>query len=608
MCGIAGNINFNNQNDPSIIKVMTNTMAHRGPDADGFYSDNYISLGHRRLSIIDLSEQANQPIYSTCGNYAIIFNGEIYNYAEVKNSLTTYQFATNSDTEVVLAAYITYGAKSLELLKGMFAYAIYNKQTNEVFIARDRLGVKPVYYYKDDTCFLFASELRAILATKIVPPKVNKLALQYYLVLQSVYAPHTIIQNIVQLEAGHYIIINENKVEIKQYWDIKNPQQKFEINSKADAQSNVLHLMQQSVARRLVADVPVAAFLSGGIDSSAIVGLMAQVTEAPQTFNIAFNEADYDESTYAEIIATKFKTKHHKILLSPQTFLDELINALNAMDTPSGDGINSYVVAKEIVKNNIKVAMSGVGGDELFAGYPSFKQWYSMYHKQWIWKSPMALRKLVANLLPNNSKYSRVAKLLQQKQLDINTFYPLIRQVYDANTVHKLLQQHTVNQNIKLNLTANNFPSLSQFSIAELLGYTQNTLLKDTDQFSMAVSLEVREPFFDHDLIEYVLQIPDAIKLPTYPKQLLVESLGDLLPPEIVHRKKKGFTFPWEHWMRNELKAFCHKLITDLNNRDFIENGIPLQLWNNFLQNKDVKWSQIWVLVVLEYWLQKNVD
>ena len=608
MCGIAGNINFNNQNDPSIIKVMTNTMAHRGPDADGFYSDNYISLGHRRLSIIDLSEQANQPIYSTCGNYAIIFNGEIYNYAEVKSTLTTYQFATNSDTEVVLAAYITYGAKSLELLKGMFAYAIYNKQTNEVFIARDRLGVKPVYYYKDDTCFLFASELRAILATKIVPPKVNKLALQYYLALQSVYAPHTIIQNIVQLEAGYYIIINENKVEIKQYWDIKNPQQKFEINSKADAQSNVLHLMQQSVARRLVADVPVAAFLSGGIDSSAIVGLMAQVTDAPQTFNIAFNEADYDESTYAEIIATKFKTKHHKILLSPQTFLDELNNALNAMDTPSGDGINSYVVAKEIVKNNIKVAMSGVGGDELFAGYPSFKQWYSMYHKQWIWKSPMALRKLVANLLPNNSKYSRVAKLLQQKQLDINTFYPLIRQVYDANTVHKLLQQHTINQNIELNLTANNFPSLSQFSIAELLGYTQNTLLKDTDQFSMAVSLEVREPFFDHDLIEYVLQIPDAIKLPTYPKQLLVESLGNLLPPEIVHRKKKGFTFPWEHWMRNELKAFCHKLITDLNNRDFIENGIPLQLWNNFLQNKDVKWSQIWVLVVLEYWLQKNVD
>jgi asparagine synthase (glutamine-hydrolysing) len=608
MCGIAGIYNLKNKsNNEQLVLKMTNAMAHRGPDADGFYNDENISLGHRRLSIIDLSENANQPLYDTTNNYVIIFNGEIYNYKEVKAQLKSYNFKTNSDTEVVLAGFITWGEKVLEYLKGMFAFAIYNKTTNDLFIARDRLGVKPIYYYKDDNHFIFASELRAILASTVVPKNINHDALFGFLSTQSFAVPNTIIQNVIQLEAGCSISIENNILQKNKYWDITKPKQEFNITDATIAKKEINRLLLQSVERRLVADVPVAAFLSGGIDSSAIVGLMAQIKEAPETFNIAFNEEEYDESFFAEIIAKKFNTKHHKILLKPEIFLDELTNALDAMDIPSGDGINSYVVSKEIVKNNIKVAMSGVGGDELFAGYPSFMQWYSLHQKQWIWKIPKSIRNIGGMLIPNNNKTERIKNLLNKDNVTIENFYPLVREIISPKHIDKLLKN-------KNNVTSNalqsnsNFPILSQFSIAELTGYTHNTLLKDTDQFSMAVSLEVREPFFDHDLIEYLLQVPDNLKFPNYPKQLLVESLGDLLPNEIVHRKKKGFTFPWEHWMKNELKNFCESNIKSLAKRAFMQEENTVKLWKNFLKKEGTRWSEVWLLVVLEYWLQKNID
>ncbi len=610
MCGLAGIYNFKTkQNNEALVLQMTNAMAHRGPDADGFYSDETIALGHRRLSIIDLSANSNQPLYDNTNNYAIVFNGEIYNYQEVKSKIKNYDFKTNGDTEVVLAGYILWGAKVLDYLTGMFAFAIYNKQTKQVFIARDRLGVKPIYYYKDDSNFIFASELRAILATNLVPQQVNTNALKGYFATQSFAVPNTIISGVMQLEAGTSLTINSSDIHKQQYWDITKPKSKVEIGNEAEVKKRVFDLMYQSVERRLVADVPVAAFLSGGIDSSAIVGLMAQIKNAPQTFNIAFNETDYDESTYAEIVAKKFNTKHHKILLQPQSFLHELTNALQAMDIPSGDGVNSYVVSKEIVKNNIKVAMTGAGGDELFAGYPSFKQWLSINQKKWIWNLPKPLRNIGASLLPSNNKTERIKNLLKKDKLTIGNFYPLVREVISSINIAQLLQNTTNEQNeISNDLYAQKFPLLSQFTIAELNGYTQNTLLKDTDQFSMAVSLEVREPFFDHELIEYVLQIPDALKYPTYPKKLLVESLGNMLPNEIVHRKKKGFTFPWEHWMRNELKDFCNNLMISLANREFMQSQNTINMWNNFLLNKGTRWSEIWVLVVLEFWLQTNID
>jgi asparagine synthase (glutamine-hydrolysing) len=607
MCGIAGIYSFKNNNTFSLIEKMTNAMAHRGPDADGFYSDDTVSLGHRRLSIIDLSSKANQPLYDTTGDNLIIFNGEIYNYKEVKTKISHYPFKTNGDTEVVLAAYLEWGSDALTHLKGMFAFAIYNKASQNLFIARDRLGVKPVYYYHDADYFIFASELRAILATGLVDKKIDLAALNGYFKMQSFYTPHTIIEGIKQLPNGTYCTISKNKVETAEYWDITKPSQKFVNFNPENTKKQVKQLLLQSVERRLVSDVPVAAFLSGGIDSSAIIGLMAQVTNAPQTFNIAFSEEEYDESYYAEIIAKKFATQHHKVLLKPEIFLDELPNALGAMDIPSGDGINSYVVSKAITKHGIKVAMSGAGGDELFAGYPSFKHWFSINQKNWIWQLPKFARTTVSNILPSGNKYDRIKQMLNAEKLSIENIYPLFRQIFSAKEIESfLVNTNTTTATVSKN--SKEFPILSQYSIAELLGYTQQTLLKDTDQFSMAVSLEVREPFFDHELIEYVLQIPDKIKYPNYPKQLLVESLGDLLPKEIVHRKKKGFTFPWEKWMRNELKEFCATLIQALSDRSFMQKEPTINLWNSFLQNKGTRWSEIWLLVVLENWLQKNID
>ncbi len=607
MCGIAGIYSFKNNSHKDVIRSMTNAMAHRGPDADGFYDDDTMSLGHRRLSIIDLSENANQPLYDDTNKYVIIFNGEIYNYKEVKAKLIHYNFKTSSDTEVVLAGFITWGKEILSHLKGMFAFAIYHKDTKDLFIARDRLGVKPIYYYNDENYFIFASEIRAILATNLVDKKIDQNALHTYFATQSFSVPESIIKNVNQLEAGHTITVSSNGFVKEQYWDIAKPQEKFLINDVASAKKEVYRLMLQSVERRLVADVPVAAFLSGGIDSSAIVGLMAQIKEAPQTFNIAFNEKEYDESTYAEIIAQKFNTQHHKILLQPKVFLDELPNALNAMDIPSGDGINSYVVSKEIVKKGIKVAMSGVGGDELFAGYPSFKQWHSINQKKWIWNSPQFLRKFTSLFLSSkNNKTARIKELILSKNLSIDTFYPLVRQVFSKKEIESILKDQ-VQASVNSPLSTSHFPLLSQFSIAELTGYTHHTLLKDTDQFSMAVSLEVREPFFDHELIEYVLQIPDNIKYPNYAKQLLVESLGDLLPNEIVHRKKQGFVFPWEVWMKNELKEFCETNIAHLYNYNFLNSNYIEKNWNDFLKGTPKsRWSNTWLFVILGHWLHKN--
>ncbi|MFY8128799.1 MAG: asparagine synthase (glutamine-hydrolyzing) [Chitinophagaceae bacterium] len=609
MCGIAGIISLNKENSSnvSIIKKMTDTMAHRGPDADGFFNDNFVSFGHRRLSIIDLSANANQPLYDTSGNFVIIFNGEIYNYKEVKAKLPHYNFTTTSDTEVVLAAYITWGKDALQHLLGMFAFAIYNKNNQEVFVARDRLGVKPVYYYSDANYFIFASELRTVLSSGLIERKVNSQALHGYFSTQSFAAPQTIIQNVNQLKAGYCITITSAAVQQYQYWDINKPKKKFEFETKAQTQAQVKKLLEQSVERRLVADVPVAAFLSGGIDSSAIVGIMASYINKPETFNIAFEEKEFDESYYAELVAKKFNTNHHKLILKPQDFLDELPNALKAMDIPSGDGVNSYVVSKAIVSKGIKVAMSGVGGDELFAGYPSFLQWHKLNKHKWIWSIPTTLRNAGSICIPSTSKFSRIKKLLQQKNLDINSFYPLVREVMSNESIASLLNQNK-NYIEELNVS-NNFPLLSQFSIAELVGYTHHTLLKDTDQFSMAQSLEVREPFFDHELIEYVLQIPDIYKFPNYPKQLLVESLGDLLPPEIVHRKKQGFTFPWKHWLKNELRQFCESNIDSFSKRAFVNEKFCKQVWQSFLSNEStIRWSEIWIIVVLENWLQQNFD
>src|SRR5579862_9109241 len=622
MCGIAGILNFSDQQiDKSVIQKMTDAIAHRGPDADGFFSENNISFGHRRLSIIDLSSAANQPFIDNTGRYIMVFNGEIYNYKQVKQLVPEYHFKTSSDTEVIIAAYAKWKENCLQYFSGMFALAIWDRRENEMFIARDRFGVKPLYYFIDDNKFLFASEVRSILASELVKRKINSTALLEYFTYQSFSYPYSPVKDIFQLEAGSWMIIKDKKIEKKKYWNVSEPLADFDFEDGKKVHAKVKSLMLQSVERRLVSDVPVGAFLSGGIDSSSIVGLMGEAGNGkPNTFNISFEEKDFDESYYADVVAKKFNTNHTRILLKPTTFLDELQSAIAAMDSPSGDGINTYVVSKAIRDKGIKVALSGVGGDELFAGYPLFDQFLQLQKNEWLWMLPLKARNLLANVFfkkQSLNKQDRLRQLLNLHSPGIENAYPVSRQILSPKLIASLtsllpdtdckfstaVQQDLINQKESIE----KLPLLSQVSVAEYLGYTQHTLLKDTDQMSMASSLEVREPFFDPDLVRFVLSVPDKFKKGTHPKTLLIESLKPLLPEEITERKKQGFLFPWEIWLKNELYLFCERSIKNISKRDFINGENLSNYWKRFLDgDKNTRWSEIWLFVVLENWMDQN--
>jgi len=616
MCGIAGILDFENMgNKRNVVTRITEALSHRGPDATGYLENENIAFGHKRLSIIDLSACSNQPLSDHTKRFHIVFNGEIYNYRELKNKIHEYPFQTQGDAEVVLALYSKLGPICLNSLAGMFAFAIWDDQKKELFAARDRLGVKPLYYYEAANAFLFASEIRALLASDLVPNEINLNAVAGFLQFQSIGHPGSIIKGIYSLEAGSYMIVNHSGLRTYKYWNVVPDEYDFDFGNGTAVKQKINQLLVRSVERRMVSDVPVGAFLSGGIDSSAVVGLMASVsTEPVNTFTVGFNEKEFDESAYAQMVAKKFNTRHQELLLQPTSFLDELIPALDAMDTPSGDGVNSYVVSKAIRDKGITVALSGVGGDELFAGYPIFKQYLQLMKYQKLWQPLKPLRLLLAGLPgTHNTKTDRYRQLLHAKTADIASFYPVFRQIVSPAMLANCTSLPFENLSpggelLKQQITSiSRLPLLSQVSVAEYLGYTQHTLLKDMDQMSMARSLEVREPFFDHELIEFVLNVPDALKYPSYPKKLLVESLGDLLPPEIVHRKKQGFLFPWNDWMKNELRTFCETHLLAISKREFIKGEQLLGYWKRFLNNNtSVRWMEIWLFVVLEYWLQKN--
>ncbi len=593
---------------------MTDSMFHRGPDAEGFFIDRELGLGHRRLSIIDLSASANQPFQDVTGRYTIIFNGEIYNYVELKPFLSDYPFRTHSDTEVILAGYIKWGDRCLSRLRGMFTLIIWDKQERELFIARDRLGVKPLYYFLDENRIVFASEVRAISKVGNIPKKIDKTAVAEYFRYQSIGFPFSPIERIRQLEAGTWLKIKKGYIQKQKYWDPTDKNFDFEFTNKKDVEDKIRELMLQSVKRRLVSDVPVGAFLSGGIDSSAVVALMVEAGDrTPNTFNISFDESEFDESKYAEIIAKKFNTNHTQIRLRSHAMLDELNHALDAMDTPSGDGINTYVVSKAIQDKGIRVALSGVGGDELFAGYPIFLNYIHLMQKRWIWDAPKLFRNLAGAFLGKGERKDRMRQLLMMPSPNIENSYPVFRQILSPVSLIKLtnlngIDEDTFSNQLKQKKAAlAKLPFYSQVTAAEYLGYTQQTLLKDIDQMSMAQSLEIREPFFDQDLVEFVMSVPDHYKAPIYPKSLLVESIKPLLPAEIVHRKKQGFVFPWNQWIRTDLRTFCDQNISRMAQRDFVHGDKLKFTWKSFLSgDKNIRWVEVWSFVVLNYWMEKN--
>ncbi|MCA0396385.1 MAG: asparagine synthase (glutamine-hydrolyzing) [Bacteroidetes bacterium] len=612
MCGIAGILRFDQQPaSEQVIRAMTRALQHRGPDAEGIFTKGCLALGHRRLSILDTSVASNQPFEDPTGRYQMVYNGELYNFRDLRRKIPDYHFQTTGDTEVLLQWFIRSGKTGLDTLAGMFAFAVWDAAAQSLCLVRDRLGVKPLYYYLDEQQLVFASEIRAILAGGWVKPAIATGALHDYFRYQSVSCPDTMIKGIRQVPPGHLLRIHNGKASLESWWDINRKPSVFAPDNERQVQQDILDLLTQSVERRMVSDVPVGAFLSGGIDSSAVVGLMRRVSgQRPNTFTIAFKEKEYDESAYAAIAARKFNTNHQVIELGAGDLLGSLGDALNAMDSPSGDGVNTYVVSKAVKAQGISVALTGAGGDELFAGYPFFQQYMRLRNRSLVWDHSSPVRKLVGKtmVLRPHSKYR---DLLNTPSTSIADLYPVFRQIMAPALIAELVRAPSVDR-IAGQLDAwrrplEDFPLYSQVSIAELTGYTRNTLMLDLDQMSMAHALEVREPFFDHDLVQYVLQVPDKIKSPSYPKRLLVESLAGLLPDELVFRQKKGFLFPWKDWLRKDLRAFCQRRIESMAARSFIDGAALLSLWADYLRgDQQVKWVDVWLFVVLEHWLERN--
>jgi len=596
------------------IRSMNGAIAHRGPDADGIWFNEVLALGHRRLSIIDTSEAGNQPFFSHDKKLVIVFNGEVYNYLELKKELSAkYTFHTETDTEVLLAAYQEWGIDAVQKFIGMFAFVLWDNEAKKAFVVRDRMGIKPIYIARTDKGVLFSSEMRAILKSGWVEKKISKEGLHDYLRYQTVHAPRTIVEGIEMIMPGHYLELTEGSEKEVQYWKMED------VQISDLPREKVLHQIHDtllsSVELRMRADVPFGAFLSGGIDSSIVVGLMAKVaTKQVNTFAITFHEKEWDESPYSQLIAKRFNTAHHEIRVHAAHFLDTIPEALNAMDHPSGDGPNTYVVSGATRKAGVKMALSGIGGDELFAGYDVFKRMKEIEHKSWLNSTPLALRSLagaaLVKLKPSIAS-EKIRETLRQSSFEMATAYPLVRQILMDERVSSLLNNSALSVNGVKKLAAevahNNLPLLSKVSVLEMQTYMQNVLLRDTDQMSMAHALEVREPFLDHRLVQLALSIPDDQKYPHSPKQLLTDAVGDLIPREIIDRPKMGFTFPWAKWMKEDLKVFCEEQLDYLKKLNSFDPQELDRMWNAFLAGDPMmSWSRLWPLVVLGFWLKKQ--
>ena len=618
MCGIAGLYDFNNKIEApeKILMKMIDMQYHRGPDASGSYVDSGMYMGHRRLSIIDLNQSAGQPMQNE--KYSIVFNGEVYNFIALKSKLKNYNFITKSDTEVILAAFEEWGENCVKYFKGQFSFAIWDKYKKQLFIARDRLGEKPFYYYHDENLFLFASEIRPIINSSLINATLSPQGLNDYFIKQSVHSPNTIISKIFQLPAAHFGWVKKGKLTINSYWDITFVNENVLSHSYTEIKKNIKTQLLKSIEGQMISDVPIGAFLSGGIDSSAIVGLMSELSDKKiETLSITFDDKTFDESHYSNIISKRFNTNHNEIRLKPETFLLNIDSYFDSVDVPSEDGPNTYIVSKMARESGLTVALSGVGGDELFAGYSSFSRWFQLNKYKPLWKLPVSIRTLFFQILKQMGikiNTHKLEELLKMKSLDVISFYELARRSHSQSSLSSILSNEIykdINRNIILGPDLNDkftkLPLLSQYSVLELGNYTQNVLLKDTDNMAMANSLEVRVPFLDHELISYVLAVPDKFKYPSSPKKLLIDSLEGLLPDEVINRPKMGFSFPWDHWLRNELYELVDESIRSICMRsEFNSTGI-MNLWQNYLHHKQsVTWNQIWTIVSLERWLKKN--
>jgi asparagine synthase (glutamine-hydrolysing) len=639
MCGIFGMIGLNARVPAELLERAIQSLSHRGPDDggtvilhDSAHQAVEIGLGNRRLAILDLSPQGHQPMNDPATGNWIVYNGEVYNFREVRAKLERagLQFSSHSDTEVILKAYGLWGEACLREFRGMFAFAVWDAQRHRLFIARDPMGIKPLYFWHSERDFMFSSEVRTLLGTGLVPRNIDAAGLVNYLTFGSLYDPNTLVEGVSALPPGCYLTWKDGQVKQTQYWDLVDPGLVEDCRYACDAgaeergelEAHIAQLLDESVRMQLVSDVPVGVFLSGGIDSSSLVGVLNRSGVQPSTFSIVFQEADYSEAEYSRAVAQHFRTDHHEITVSQSDFFAAIAPAIGAMDMPTIDGINTYFVSERTRAAGVKVALSGLGGDEVFAGYSSFRTVPRMERFAHAWdRVPGAVRRPSINVfaaLAPSSDQNRKLNLLARNGNGIAHPYFLSRMLFTPEQLYELLPAIKMNsaslrraeQPLADSLSrASSLDPINRVSYLEARCYMLNTLLRDSDFMSMAHGLEVRVPLIDHQLARRILALPGAWKLDaTTPKPLLVKALRGQLPDKIVHRPKRGFTLPFEHWLRDALRPALEKSfdgIADSPLGKIVSAPAARQIWSDFLHGK-TSWSRPWALYVLQLWCDRH--
>ena len=623
MCGINGIYNHKSLKDvENKVKLMNSLTKHRGPDYSNIYLDSSVCIGHNRLSIIDLDSKSNQPFISADENLVLSYNGEIYNFLDLKEELSkSYYFKTKSDTEVIIAAYSLWGIEMVYKFNGMFSFALWDKSKEELFLCRDRFGIKPLYYMEVNQSIIFSSSIKALKSFSHEELNIKEDDLLDFLQYGTVHQPNTILDKVKSVPRGSFLMAGNQETKIFEYWNLFESNNSNKITSKP--LKTVNKLLLESVEKRLISDVPYGIFLSGGIDSSILVAAASKVsTQKVNTFSIVFKEKGFDERKFSRQIASKYKTNHLELELNPEEILQQIEEPFKFMDHPSVDGINTFFISKQVHNQGFKMALSGAGSDELFAGYPVFKEVFELENKKWLYSFPPQLRNIFGKLLQlrNKSlKSHKIAEILNLKLLELPYFYPIFRKIFANNTIYKLCDIKNIStenypfnwafNNLDTNNIGANYSLISKISALEIETYLQNVLLRDADQMGMANSLEIRVPFLDHNLVEYVLSLPNELKYPIYPKKLLIDSTKGWIPDEIIHRKKMGFVLPWEKWMKNELSSFCEESLLNLEDYSIFNMSQVNLLWKDFVKgNPYINWLQIWSLVVLGKWTAINLS
>ena len=608
MCSISGILTLGPTTRDAVAR-MNRAQQHRGPDDCGIAETGKVILGNTRLAIIDTSNAGHQPMNDPQTGNWITYNGETYNFKALREELGN-SFTSNTDTEVVLRAYGRWGAEAFRKLRGMFALAIWDDQKQTLVLARDPLGIKPLYYYSDEQQFIFASELRALLASGLVPRKLNVAGVDSYLATGSVEAPLTIIEGVKQLLPGHCLQVKVNgRLELHDVeFEIPKPTT-FE-GTRDDAVARLRSELEESVRLHLVSDVPLGVFLSGGMDSSALVALLSRVSDQrPKTFSVVFDEAAYTEAPFSRAVAERFNTDHSEIKLGEDRLLEILAGAIAAIDQPTMDGINTFVVASAVKSKGITVALSGLGGDELFAGYPSFRR--ALRFSALSPRSKRVLRAAsgVGKLALNGSVHRQKFWQLMNSDGGPEDVYRISRQLFSGDL--RMQMTGRINDDPARNGHRNGLDIVNAISRLELRGYMTNTLLRDTDAMSLAHSLEVRVPFVDTRVIDFVMSLPGEWKLRegSGPKPLLVDAMSDLLPREFMGRPKMGFTLPFEKWMQGKLRDEISAVMDDAQRLSLVglNAEIVRRVWKRFLQAPSaVGWTRPWAIYVLVRWCEIN--